>query len=89
VAASWWIMLGSLAAAILLGVLAESRRFQPPNRLGPALCWGFLLCCYGVCVGLVSGVLAYFLHVDDWLAIAIAVPVAMPVLWLLAKMIDS
>lgn len=87
--APWWIMLCSLAVAIPLGVLAESRRFQPPNRVGPALAWGALPCCYGVCVGLVSGVLAYFLRVDDWLAIAIAVPVAMPVLWLLARMIDS
>ena len=46
--APWWIMLCSLAVAIPLGVLAESRRFQPPNRVGPALAWGALLCCYGV-----------------------------------------
>jgi hypothetical protein len=36
--APWWIMLAFLAAAILLALLAESRRFQPPNRVGPVLC---------------------------------------------------
>jgi len=89
VKAPWWIMLASLAAAILLTMLAESRRFQPPNRVAPVLSWGALVCCCGVCVGLVAGVLVYVLRLDEWLAVAIAVPVAIPVLWGLAKMMDS
>jgi ABC-type glucose/galactose transport system permease subunit len=82
-------MLGSLAAAILLTVLAESRRFRPPSRAAPLLSWGALVCCCGVCVGLVAGVLVYVLRVHEWLAVTIALPVAIPVLWGLAKMMDS
>ena len=42
--ALWWIILDPLAAAMLLTVLAENRRFHPPNPIGPALAWGVLLC---------------------------------------------
>jgi hypothetical protein len=87
--APWWILLGSLPAAIVLTVLAESRRFRPPSRAAPLLSWGALVCCCGVCVGLVSGVLVHVLRLDEWLALAVAVPAGVLVLWVLAKMMDS
>jgi hypothetical protein len=87
--APYWVMLGCLAAAIALTLLAESRRFEPPSRAGPVLARAALLCGYGTCVGLVSSALAYFLPVSDWLALVIAVPVAAPVLLLFARMSES
>ncbi len=84
--APYWLMLGCLAAAVLLTVLGERLAFRRPERAGSVLVWAVLLCLYGVCVGLIAGLLTIFLHLSDWVALAITVPVALPVLVLLAWM---
>ena len=84
--APYWVMLGCLAAAIVLTVVLESRASGHSERVGSVLVWAVLLCLYGICVGLAGGLLAHFLHLSDWVALAIAVPVALPVLVLLAWM---
>jgi ABC-type Mn2+/Zn2+ transport system permease subunit len=82
-------MLGCLVTAVLLTVLAESRAFRHSKRIDAILPWAALLSCYGVCVGLVSALLAYFFHISEWLTLAIAVPLACPLFVLAAKAGES
>jgi hypothetical protein len=84
--APYWIMLGCLAAAVLLTVLRERLVPGHPQPAGSVLVWAVLLCLYGACVGLIAGLLTHFFHLSDWVALAIAVPVALPVRVLLAWM---
>lgn len=70
--------------AIVLTVLAESTPSSHP-KAGSRLAWAALLCCYGVCVGVVSLLIGYAFPLSEWLAIAIAVPLGLPVLLFAAK----
>ena len=78
---SYWVMLACLGLAVLFTVLAESKASA---RLGKRL-EGFIsvmmvLSCYGVCVGLVSALLAHFLQIREWITLLVSVPLAIPVL---------
>ena len=75
---------GCLALALLLTVLAES---VPSRRrkAGSRFTWGAVLCCYGVCVGVVSLLLGHLCHLSEWLAIAVAVPLGFPVVLFAGK----
>lgn len=69
------IIIGSLMLAILATVLVESRL---PRRLSERTAVKFagfaVLCCYVVCIGVVSALLSHCFNIREWLAILIAVP---------------
>jgi di/tricarboxylate transporter len=80
------LIFGSLGLAVLATALIESRLSR---RLGKQMASRFamlaLLCCYGVCVGAVSAVVAYFFIIPEWVALVIAVPLGIPLLILASK----
>ena len=82
--ASYWAMLAFLAAAILLTLAAEacSRRSE---RVSAFLGWAAVLCCFGVCVGLISALLAYWLQISEWITLAVGLPLGVPLLLLAAR----
>lgn len=82
---SYIIIFGSLALAILLTVFAE---VAGPRRLksGSVFAMGAFICCYGVCVGVAALLADYFFHVREWVAVAIGVPLGIPILIAAAKM---
>jgi hypothetical protein len=51
------------------------------------ICWGILFCCYGVGVGVASIIISYFFHVRELIAVAIGVPLGLPILIFAAKMV--
>ena len=80
------IIIVSLVLAILATIVAESRASRClSKRAQDALCWALLACCYGVCVGAISGLIGYFFHLREWLALVIAVPFGIPLLFLAAR----
>ena len=44
-----------------------------------------LICCYGFCACVVFGLLVGIFHMRFWLAVIIAVPLGLPVMYLLGK----
>lgn len=84
------IIIGSLVLAILATILVESRFSRVLGQRVSSKFAGFaFLCCFGVCVGVVSGLVSYFFHVREWVAILIAVPLGVPVLLLAARVGES
>jgi len=84
------IIIGSLVLAILATVLVESRfTRRMSERAASRFMWLAVLCCYGVCIGVVSGLLVCFLHVPEWIALVIAIPLGIPLLLLAAKAGES
>ena len=84
------IIIGSLVLAILATVLVESRLSRRLSERTAQKFAGFaILCCYVVCIGVVSALISYWFHVREWLAILIAVPLGAPLLALLAKASES
>jgi hypothetical protein len=78
---SYWVMLGCLGMAVALTFLLEGKASRHlGKRLQSAFAGIMVLSCYGVCVGLVSALLAYFFHVREWITLLVAVPLAVPVL---------
>jgi hypothetical protein len=69
-----------------LGSWAPKRLSEKANRV---VCWAMLLCCYGVCVGLISAILGYYFELSEGIALAIAVPLGLPALILACLMADS
>jgi hypothetical protein len=47
--------------------------------------FGAFVCCYGFCAFIAFGILAGLFHMRVWLAIVVAVPLGLPVLYLLGK----
>ena len=82
------IIFTSLALAILLTVFVESRRLRSisSKRMQTLFTWGVLLCCYGVGVGVASIIVGYFFHVKEMIALAIGIPLGLPILICAAKM---
>ncbi len=84
------IILVSLGLAVLATIVAESRLAR---LWGDRIAWRFagfaILCCYGVCVGVLSAVIGYFFPVPEWLAVVIAVPLGLPILVLVAKISEG
>ena len=82
---SYIIIFGSLALGILLTVFAEA---ASPRRIktGKYLAIVAFLCCYGVCIGVAALLAGYFFHIREWIAIAIGVPLGIPILFAAAKM---
>jgi hypothetical protein len=83
--ASLWLVLGSLGAAVVLTVAAESCAAGRGRRLAGPLACAALLACYLVCVGLLSALLSWVLSWRQWVALAVAVPAAFPLLLLAAR----
>jgi hypothetical protein len=83
------IIFTSLALAILLTVFVENRRLSKSSseRMKTLICWGILFCCYGVGVGVASIIISYFFHVRELIAVAIGVPLGLPILIFAAKMV--
>jgi hypothetical protein len=82
--------LGCLALAILLTLLAESASLRRlSGKLDSFFSGAMLFCCYGVCVGVVSLVLAYLFNLREWLALLISLPLGLPVLVFAAKLGES
>lgn len=65
------IIIGSLMLAILATVLVESRLSE---RTAVKFAGFAVLCCYVVCIGVVSALLSHCFNIREWLAILIAVP---------------
>jgi hypothetical protein len=82
---------GSLACAIGFALLAplawpDGRpRGRRRNAAGSWCCWGFLLSCYGVCVGAVVLALAYLVHLPEWASVAIGLALGLPLFVLAVK----
>ncbi len=78
---SYWVMLACLGTALFLTVVVESRASRLlGKRASSCLAVGAFLSCYGVCIGLVSALLAYFFHIREWITLLVAAPLAVPVL---------
>jgi hypothetical protein len=72
----------SLLCAIAFTVLAERRAPHSGARMAVAA----LVSIYGVCVGIVSALLAYFFALGELASLAISVPLGAVALILAAKM---
>lgn len=80
------IIIGLLVLAILTTLLVESRLSRRLSERNAAKFAGFaVVCCYVVCIGVVSALISYCFNVREWLAILIAVPLGAPLLALLVK----
>jgi hypothetical protein len=44
-----------------------------------------VLCCFGVCVGLISALLAYWLQISEWITLAVGLPLGVPLLLFAAR----
>ena len=82
------ITFGCLLLAILLTVFAET---ASPHRVktGSRFATAAYFCCYGVWVRVVSPLIGYFLQLQEWLAIAIAVPLGIPIVLFAGKVAES
>ncbi|HEY2589887.1 MAG TPA: hypothetical protein VGI81_29350 [Tepidisphaeraceae bacterium] len=75
----------SFVLAVAFTVVAE----KPDTRARDLAAWAALLALYGVCVGLVSMVLVHFFALDQWIALAISVPLGLPALYFAARMSEA
>ncbi|MCX5661731.1 MAG: hypothetical protein NTW19_18790 [Planctomycetota bacterium] len=69
------IMFGSLGVAIfiVLGIEAVSTRLGP--RAVATMMWLFMAACFVACVGMATAVIAYCLPMNEWIVLAIALPI--------------
>ena len=87
---SHYIFFGCLTLAAVFMVIGESRlRQKIGDKAQKRMAWAVLSCCYGACVGIVAILLGHFFHLQDWVAIAVAVPLGLPALAAVAKISEG
>lgn len=67
---------------VIVGSKLEKRFGETPVMI---CAYGAIVCCYGFCSFIAFAILAGIFHLQIWLAITIAVPLGLPVLYLLGK----
>lgn len=81
------IALTTSCFVIAIACLASPKRAATGRW--PIEAWLSLFAMYGTCVGIVSTLVIYFFSLSPLTAIAIAVPVGIPALFLFARMSES
>ena len=76
------ITASSFLLAITLTVASEIRG---NDKWEWRFAWTTLFLLYGVCVGIVSVLLIHFLSLEEWLAIALSIPLGVPTFLLTTK----
>ena len=73
---------GLAILSVVVGSMLE-KKFGRPAMI--ACVWISLICCYGFCAFAAFGLLVGIFHMRLWLAVVIAVPLGLPVMYLLGK----
>jgi hypothetical protein len=79
------ITIVSFLCAIAFTIGAEGRR----SVFGARMAWAVLFAIYGVCVGIVSMVLAHVFSLGEFASLAISIPLGVPALVVAAKMSEA